>query len=313
MALPKPPLFGGCGAFPVVARDGLPCALAVSSSAMDAELDDEEMLWAAEEELRAAQLMIEQAQRNRPRPPQLCTASTAAGPAELARDVRALAGGARGGRGASTRSCSRSFARRPRAARICGAAARRRRSPASASSSCWRRTTPRRRAPRAGCGGGASASQRAAGRQVERQRRAGGGGGDGGGRRVQAIGRAVACGARRRARVRGARQPAVGVGAAPVAAARARRHPPRPRARPPRRRVLATAGDGGGARGALPVARSAAAALSRRRRALATCPACASRSATCAATRGGGTRRATPSSSGCCAASATRCGRGPRW
>ena len=35
------------------------------SSAMDAELDDEEMLWAAEEELRAAQLMIEQAQRNR--------------------------------------------------------------------------------------------------------------------------------------------------------------------------------------------------------------------------------------------------------
>ena len=32
---------------------------------MDAELDDEETLWAAEEELRAAQLMIEQAQRNR--------------------------------------------------------------------------------------------------------------------------------------------------------------------------------------------------------------------------------------------------------
>ena len=50
--------------YPQPAPYGL--ALAGSSSLADMEsADDEEMLWAAEEELRAAQLMIEQAQRNR--------------------------------------------------------------------------------------------------------------------------------------------------------------------------------------------------------------------------------------------------------
>ena len=63
---PKPPLFGGCcGAFPLLPMDYRAPLAVASSSAMDAELDDEETLWAAEEELRAAQLMIEQAQRNR--------------------------------------------------------------------------------------------------------------------------------------------------------------------------------------------------------------------------------------------------------
>ena len=258
---------------------------------MDAELDDEETLWAAEEELRAAQLMIEQAQRNRAEAAQLCTASAAAracraGTPTLARSQEST----RRRCGASTRSCSRSSGAPTsscanlRSGGAAAAAGERELELLAADHAATARAARGLRRWR-------RASQRAAGRQVERSAALWW--------RDGALGAALRywarrpARARRRARVRGARQPAVGVGAAPVAAARARRHPPRPRARPPRRRVLAngrrwrrrTPRSAGGAIGGGSCCAAPPSAL----RYLA----CASRSAACAATRGGGTRRAT--------------------